>query len=87
MGANRVLIADRHELVRLGVRAIVEGEADMQLVAELDDARDAIAEAKRRSVDVALLGVDARSMDGHRCLPQDKRRVAARKGVNADLAQ
>ncbi len=64
MGAVRVLIADRHELVRLGVRAIVEGEADMQLVAELDDAGDAIAEAKRRSVDVALLGVDARSMDG-----------------------
>ena len=64
MEAVRVLIVDRHELVRLGVRAIVEEEAHMQLVAELDDAGDAIAEVKRRSVDVALLGVDARSMDG-----------------------
>lgn len=64
MGAVRLLIADRHELVRLGVRAIAEGEADMQLVAELDDARDAISEAKRRGVDVALLGVEARGMDG-----------------------
>lgn len=64
MGAFRLLLADRHELVRLGVKAIVEGESDLQLVAELDDAGDAIAEVKRRNVDVALLGVEVRSIDG-----------------------
>lgn len=64
MRPARLLIADRHELVRLGVRAIVETEADLQLVAELDDAGDAIAEVKRRSVDVALLEIGVRSLDG-----------------------
>jgi DNA-binding NarL/FixJ family response regulator len=39
----RVLIADDHQVVRVGLRAIIDAEPDMQVVAEAIDGPSAIA--------------------------------------------
>ena len=41
----RILIADDHEVVRFGVRQILEGRANWEVVAEASDGKEAIAMA------------------------------------------
>lgn len=43
----RVFIADDHPIVRRGIRNLLETEADIQVVGEADNSRDAIAEVER----------------------------------------
>lgn len=53
----RILIADDHELTRAGLRTVIEREADMTVVAEVDTAEAAIERAAEGGVDVAVLDV------------------------------
>jgi DNA-binding NarL/FixJ family response regulator len=58
----RVLIADDDALVRAGVRTILASAEDIDVVAEASNGREAVDEAERRTIDVALL--DIRMPDG-----------------------
>lgn len=58
----RVVIADDQELIRAGIRAILEGEADVEIVGEAGDGREAAAVARARAADVVLMDVQ---MPGH----------------------
>jgi DNA-binding NarL/FixJ family response regulator len=60
----RVAIADDQELVRSGVRLILEGEADMQVVGEARNGREAEELVKRERPDVLLLDVRMPGEDG-----------------------
>jgi DNA-binding NarL/FixJ family response regulator len=60
----RVLIADDEAIVRDGLRAIVELEADLEVVAEAGDGADAVELARRHSPDVALVDIRMPNMDG-----------------------
>ena len=51
----RVLLADDHAVVRLGLRALVAGQSDMEVVGEAVDAREVIAHIHRDPPDVVLL--------------------------------
>lgn len=51
----RILLADDHEIVRLGLRAVLEAEPDLEIVGEVSTAEDAIAAAQRRRIDVILM--------------------------------
>lgn len=51
----RILIADDHDVVRSGLRAIVETRADWAVVAEAADGRDAIAKALGTKPDVCIV--------------------------------
>lgn len=53
----RVLLLDDHEVVRVGVRDLVNAEPDMQVVAEAGDAGEALAALGTTSVDVAVIDV------------------------------
>ena len=44
----RVLIVDDHAVVRSGLRLLLEGEEDIEVVGEAGTARDAILEARSR---------------------------------------
>lgn len=52
---TRVLIADRHEVVRAGVRALLEGEQDLEVVGEAHNAETVFSESRRTKPDVILL--------------------------------
>lgn len=51
----RVLLADDHEIVRLGLRAILDDAPDIEVVGEASTAEAAIAAAQRGGIDVILM--------------------------------
>jgi DNA-binding NarL/FixJ family response regulator len=59
-----VLIADDQALMRAGFRMILEAEADLEVVGEAADGREAVAEAARLRPDVVLMDVRMPEMDG-----------------------
>jgi DNA-binding NarL/FixJ family response regulator len=60
----RVLLADDHTLVRAGIRRIVEGFADMEVVAEARDGREAIDMIALHRPDVAVVDLAMPVLDG-----------------------
>jgi len=55
MSAVRVLIADDHELVRMALRTLLDGEDDLEVVGEAGDTETAIRKALALRPDVLLL--------------------------------
>lgn len=51
----RVFIADSHEVVRAGVCKLLEGERDLEIVGEADNAKGVLSESGRTKPDVVLL--------------------------------
>jgi DNA-binding NarL/FixJ family response regulator len=60
----RVLLVDDHEIVRQGVRALVEGAPDMTVVGEAADAEAALARALEVRPDVITLDLTMPGMSG-----------------------
>jgi DNA-binding NarL/FixJ family response regulator len=60
----RILLADDHALVRRGVRLILDGEPDLEVVAEAGDGAEAIEMAHTHTVDLAVLDVAMPRMTG-----------------------
>ncbi len=60
----RVLIADDEAIVRDGLRALVELEPDLEVVAEAGDGAEAVEFAGRHSPDVALVDIRMPNVDG-----------------------
>ncbi len=60
----RVLIADDHALVREGLRAVLEGEADIEVVGEARDGLRAVEACERLRPDVVLMDVRMPGIDG-----------------------
>jgi DNA-binding NarL/FixJ family response regulator len=63
-GKIKILIADDHEIVRQGLRAALEREPDMVVVAEAGTGEEAIALARERRPDVMLLDVKLGTLEG-----------------------
>ena len=60
----RVLVADDHPVVRLGIRANVTPQSDMTVIAEAGDGVEAIASIKEHLPDIVLLDLRMPQMDG-----------------------
>jgi DNA-binding NarL/FixJ family response regulator len=52
---TRILIADDHEVVRSGLRAVLEAQPGWEVVAEAADGKDAVGKAAATKPDVAVL--------------------------------
>jgi DNA-binding NarL/FixJ family response regulator len=59
-----VLIADDHAIVRQALRAVLEAEADIAVVGEARDGREAVAQAARLKPDVVVMDVAMPRMNG-----------------------
>jgi DNA-binding NarL/FixJ family response regulator len=64
MTATRILLADDHAVVRRGLRLVLDGEADLEVVAEAADGAEAVALALENEVDLAVLDVTMPRMTG-----------------------
>ena len=60
----RVLVADDHPVVRQGLRALLAGEDDLEVVAEAASGTDAVALARALRPDVILMDLRMPGLDG-----------------------
>jgi len=60
----RVLLADDHQLIRSGIRLMLEREPDMSVVGEASDGREAVALAKSLSPDVVIMDIGMPNLNG-----------------------
>jgi two-component system, NarL family, response regulator NreC len=65
----RTVIVDDHAVVRSGLRLVLEGEDDIEVVAEAADARSAVFEARAHRPDVILLDVVMPGRSGIEAIP------------------
>lgn len=73
----RILLVDDHPIVRNGVRAVLDGEADLEVVGEADTGTRAINLAHRLRPDVVVTDLLLPDIDG----------VAVTQQIRTDLAQ
>ena len=59
-----ILIADDHAVVRRGLRAVLEGEPDLKVVAEAQHGEEAVTQALDQDVHLAILDVAMPRMTG-----------------------
>jgi DNA-binding NarL/FixJ family response regulator len=62
--ALRLLVADDHEIVRKGLRSLLEAQAGWQIVAEASDGREAVAKAKEFKPDITILDISMPTLNG-----------------------
>src|SRR5919201_6241429 len=60
----RVMLVDDHNLVRAGIRAVIDGQSDIQVIAEATEGREAIHLARGNCPDVAVIDVAMPGMSG-----------------------
>jgi DNA-binding NarL/FixJ family response regulator len=60
----RVLLADDHEVVRSGLRMVLEAQSDIEVVAEAADGAQALEQALSEEVDLTVLDVSMPRMTG-----------------------
>ena len=60
----RILLADDQALIRSGIRALLEAEDDIEVVAEATDGRQAVALATEHRPDIALVDIQMPVLDG-----------------------
>ena len=60
----RILIADDHELVRRGVRSVLESRADFDICGEAVDGRDAVEHARRLEPELIVMDISMPNLNG-----------------------
>jgi DNA-binding NarL/FixJ family response regulator len=61
---TRILIADDHAIVRSGLRKVLDAKPDFGVVAEAEDGADAVEQALKEDIDLAILDVSMPRMTG-----------------------
>ena len=64
MSPIRIVLADDHTLVRAGIRALLQGIHEVEVVAEADDGREAIALTAQLRPDIVLLDIAMPKLNG-----------------------
>ncbi|MDP8930339.1 MAG: response regulator transcription factor, partial [Actinomycetota bacterium] len=60
----RVLIADDQAMVRSGLRSLLEGQPDIEVVAEAADGAGAVTATRQHDPDVVLMDIRMPHVDG-----------------------
>jgi len=66
----RVVVVDDHAVVRSGLRLLLDQEADIEMVGEAGDAREAIFEVRSKHPDVVIVDVTMPGESGIEVLPK-----------------
>lgn len=77
----RVLIADDHTVVRIGLTALIESQSDLEVVGDADNGVTAVQEAVRLRPDVVVIDLMMPRMDGVGATAELRRKVPSAKIV------
>lgn len=69
----RILLADDHEIVRQGARALIERRAEWEVCGEAGDGRTAVALAEKLQPDIAIIDLGMPELNGLEATRQIKR--------------
>lgn len=64
MKSLRILVADDHDLMRRGIRTLLESHAGWEVCAEADTGRDAVSKAEQLRPDIVVLDVMMPELNG-----------------------
>jgi DNA-binding NarL/FixJ family response regulator len=71
---TRILLAEDHAVVRRGLRLVLEGQPDLEVVAEAGDGAEAVKRALEDDVDLAILDIAMPRMTGLQAVRELHRR-------------
>jgi DNA-binding NarL/FixJ family response regulator len=71
---TRILIADDHEVVRAGLRALLSEQPNWQVVAEAADGKEAVAQVLKTAPDVAIVDYSLPLLNGVEVTRQIRKR-------------
>ena len=60
----RILLADDHELLRQGLRTLIEGQSDWQVCGEASTGREAVAKARELKPDIVVMDFTMPELNG-----------------------
>ena len=90
----RILIADDHALLRVGLNTMLNTQSDMTVVGEAGNGRDAVARAKELQPDTVVMDLMMPKLDGAEAtrqileaLPETKIIILTSYGTSADLVR
>jgi two-component system response regulator NreC len=69
----RLLVADDHKIFRQGIKKLLEEEADLQVVGEAADGRDAVKKATELKPDLVLMDIAMANLNGLEATKQIKK--------------
>ncbi len=70
----RVLIVDDHPIVRTGIRSLLDGAGDIEVVGEAADGEEGLEQTRRLHPDVVTLDISMPGMSGMEVLKELKKR-------------
>ncbi|MGD2175592.1 MAG: response regulator transcription factor [Candidatus Brocadiaceae bacterium] len=73
----RILLADDHRLMRHGLRSLIQGEPDMEVIGEAENGRSAVRLAEELAPDVIVMDVAMPDLNGIEATRQVKDRTPA----------
>ena len=76
MKSMRILIADDHDLIRRGLKTLIEARPGWQVVDEANTGREAVAKAEQIKPDVAILDISMPELNGLRSGATDPAKVS-----------
>ena len=62
--STRILLADDHQMVREGIRSLLEKESDIEIVGEAEEGRKAVHLARKLQPDVVLMDITMPKLNG-----------------------
>ncbi len=72
MNKIKILIADDHTIVRAGIRQLLETQTDFEVIADVENGRDAVEQVTRLNPTVVLMDLRMPEMDGVQAISQIK---------------
>ena len=81
MNKTKVLVADDHKIVRIGLKALISQQKDLVCVGEADDGNDAVRKALELKPDVITMDLMMPGKDGETATAELRERLPSAKVV------
>ncbi len=79
MGKTTVLLVEDHEIIREGLRALLDTQQDIEVVGEASNGREGVSLARNMSPDVVVMDISMPELNGFEATRQINQAVPGTK--------